>query len=78
MNGLVFVGGLLGVGIGFPFLIFQIGKCSARYNLKKNIERLEGLKNASSEEINALIEIHLQELRKIDSGLFLDKSKKEK
>ena len=50
MNGFVFVGGLLGVGVGFPFLLFQFGNCHMKRELRKNILKLEEINESSSEE----------------------------
>ena len=47
-----------------PLVLFEVGKCSVRYRLKKNIEELKQIQKDSNEEINELINIHLEELEK--------------
>jgi len=63
-------------GLITPFILFELGKCHTRRALRKNVLELENMKETANEEISALIELHLEELRKIDMGLF--KSFKEK
>ena len=43
--------------------------------LRKNILELEKIKETSNEDLSALIEIHFEELKKIDEGLFVRNSK---
>lgn len=51
-----------------PLVLFEIGKCSVRYRLKKNIEELKEIRKNSNEEITELINIHFAELEKC--GIF--------
>ncbi len=54
----------------FPITIYQMGKCSVKRELRKNIIELQKMKENSNDEISYLIDIHLNELKKIDEGLF--------
>ena len=71
MSGLYFVGGLLGFSVIAPLILFQLGKCHMRRELIKNIYELEKMKDNSNEEISTMIEIHFEELRKLDETLFV-------
>lgn len=51
-----------------PLVLFEVGKCSVRYRLKKNVEELKEIRKNSNEEITELINIHLEELEKC--GIF--------
>ena len=53
-----------------PIVLFQIGKCHIKRELRKNILELQKIKENSNEEIAALIEIHFAELEKLDTSLF--------
>ena len=57
MSGLYFICGLLGLSVATPFLLFE---------LIKNIRELEKMKENSNEEISAIIDIHFEELKKLD------------
>lgn len=52
-----------------PIILFQIGKCHMRRELRKNILELSKIKENSNEEISALIDIHFEELKKLDKSL---------
>jgi hypothetical protein len=52
-----------------PMILFEIGKCHTRRELRKNILELQKIKENSNEEISALIEIHFEELAKLDKSL---------
>tara|TARA_R110002012_G_scaffold24851_1_gene82599 strand:+ start:9973 stop:10191 length:219 start_codon:yes stop_codon:yes gene_type:complete len=66
MSGLYFICGLLGLSVATPFLLFELGKCHMRRELIKNIRELEKMKENSNEEISAIIDIHFEELKKLD------------
>ena len=68
MSGIYYVGALLGLSVITPLILFEVGKCSVRYRLKKNIEELKEIQKNSSDEITELINIHLEELEKC--GIF--------
>jgi hypothetical protein len=57
-------------GLFAPMILFEIGKCHIRRELRKNILELQKIKETSNEEMAHLIEIHFDELQKIDEGLF--------
>lgn len=57
-------------GFFTPIVLFQIGKCHTKRELRKNILELQKIKETSNEEIAALIEIHFAELEKLDTSLF--------
>ena len=69
MSVMYFVGGLLGLSVVAPILLFQLSKCYMRRELIKNIRELEKMKENSNEEISAMIDIHFEELRKLDKSL---------
>lgn len=52
-----------------PIILFQIGKCHMKRELRKNILELSKMKENSNEEISALIDIHFEELEKLDKSL---------
>lgn len=56
--------------ISMPMVLFEMGKCHTRRQLRKNILELQKVKENSNEEIAHLIELHFDELKKIDEGLF--------
>ena len=61
---------IAGLGTLFtPIILFQIGKCHMRRELRKNILELSKIKENSNEEISALIDIHFEELKKLDKSL---------
>jgi len=66
MSGLYFIGGLLGLSVATPFILFQLGRCHMKRELRKNINELMKIKETSNEEISALIDIHFEELKKLD------------
>ena len=68
MNWLI-ITGLSVATISLPFILFEIGKCSVRRDLRKNIIELEKIKENSNQEITALIDIHFEELKKLDMFL---------
>ena len=74
---LYFIGGLLGLSVITPLILFQLGKCHMRRELIKNIYELEKMKDNSNEEISAMIDIHFEELMKLDESLF-DRNSKNK
>ena len=57
--------------IFIPIGLFELGKWSVRRQLKENIIKLEEIKENSNDEMTSLIQIHLDELEKIDKGLFV-------
>jgi hypothetical protein len=52
-----------------PMILFEMGKCHTRRELRKNILELQKIKDNSNAEISALIEIHFEELSKLDRSL---------
>jgi hypothetical protein len=52
-----------------PFMSCDEGKSQIRRELRKNILELQKIKENSNEEISALIEIHFEELAKLDRSL---------
>lgn len=62
--------------IAFPVGMYHLGRWSVRRQLIKNIDNLKQLKEESSEEIQGLIEIHLEELKKLDDGVLKEYFKK--
>jgi len=56
-------------GLFVPMILFEIGKCQTRRELRKNNLELQKIKENSNEEISALIEIHFDELAKLDRRL---------
>jgi broad-specificity NMP kinase len=61
--------GLSSFGLFAPMILFEIGKCHTRRELRKNILELQKIKENSNAEISALIEIHFEELSKLDRSL---------
>ena len=72
-----YVAGFLGLSVVVPSSIFLLGKWSMKRELRSNILKLEEMKKESNEEISALIDIHFEELKKLDKSLFnkVDKEK---
>lgn len=66
----LYVAGFLGLSVISPIVLYQVGKCHMKRELRKNIDELMKIKENSNEEISALIELHFKELKKIDRGLF--------
>ena len=61
--------GGIGLSVIVPLTLFELGKCHMKRELRKNIVELEKIKESSNEDLSALIEIHFEELKKIDKGL---------
>tara|TARA_R110000782_G_scaffold171590_1_gene263332 strand:+ start:320 stop:550 length:231 start_codon:yes stop_codon:yes gene_type:complete len=61
--------------LALPFSLFELSKYHMKRELRKNILELEKIKETSNEDLSALIEIHFEELKKIDEGLFVRNSK---
>tara|TARA_R110000772_G_scaffold11488_2_gene35909 strand:- start:855 stop:1082 length:228 start_codon:yes stop_codon:yes gene_type:complete len=55
--------------LAIPIGLFELGKYHMRRELNKNILELQKIKESSNEDLSALIEIHFEELKKIDKGL---------
>ena len=55
--------------LALPFSLFELSKYHMKRELRKNILELEKIKETSNEDLSALIEIHFEELKKIDKGL---------
>tara|TARA_R110002012_G_scaffold284754_1_gene475652 strand:+ start:275 stop:490 length:216 start_codon:yes stop_codon:yes gene_type:complete len=69
MNWLI-IGGLSVLSFATPIILFEIGKCSVRRELRQNINELKLIKENSNEELSALIGLHFDELKKLDKSLF--------
>ena len=64
--------------LAIPIGLFDLGKRHMRRELRKNIVELEKIKafhTETNEDLSSLIEIHFEELKKIDEGLFVRNSK---
>tara|TARA_R110000796_G_scaffold231526_1_gene349464 strand:+ start:119 stop:349 length:231 start_codon:yes stop_codon:yes gene_type:complete len=66
---LYYILGGIGLSVIVPLTLFELGKCHMKRELRKNIVELEKIKESSNEDLSALIEIHFEELKKIDKGL---------
>tara|TARA_R110000824_G_scaffold159311_2_gene333632 strand:+ start:710 stop:943 length:234 start_codon:yes stop_codon:yes gene_type:complete len=67
--------GGIGLSVIVPLTLFELGKCHMKRELRKNIVELEKIKADSNEDLSALIEIHFEELKKMDESLFVRNSK---
>jgi len=67
MSGLYFVGGLLGLSVAFPFVMYKLGVWSVKRDLKVNIEYIESLKETQQKVFEDILKEHHQMIDELES-----------